>query len=131
MLFHGNKNKKENLTMPIISKKDEKVHSLYFSQDSLLEFTSFVLDAYNSNQKSNPVITYLSEVSGFSYKEVSDAFKYYGYFDRWSKMPFSNILLEANIPRKHWWNLYHLYQRHDIKQSFKNMYDYCTLHLIE
>lgn len=117
--------------MPITSKINERVHSLYFSQDSLLEFTSFVLDAYNSNRKENPVITYLSEVSGYAYKEVSDAFKYYGYFDRWSKMPFSKLLADANINRKHWWELYHLYQRHNIKESFKNMYDYCCAHLIE
>jgi len=77
------------------------------------------------------MIYLLSEATGFTIVEVSDAFKYYGYFARWSKMPFSDLLLKSNIDRKHWWNLYHLYERHNIKESFKKMYTYVADNLFE
>lgn len=103
-----------------------ELENIVFKKTDLSELVDKILLGSIGCLFNNPVIVFLAEKTGFSEQCVSDAFNYLRHFDRWSRMPFAELILNSNIDAEFWWKAYDCYDKNGLNIDYKKMFEYVT-----
>ena len=98
---------------------------MIFKKKDFNYLIDLILLANNEGLGVNPVIGFLAEKMNFEQTAVSDAFRYYQYFGRWSEMPFALVLKESNPDADVFWTVFNCWtEENDL--DYKKMFQIVT-----
>lgn len=93
------------------------------------QLLDIVMDGYNQKSKYNPIVNFLSDVTGYSLIDVSDCFRYYRAFGNFSCTPFTQVIINAPEGSDFWWQLYNSYDRIHLEESYEKMFKILVNHI--
>lgn len=102
------------------------LEKICFDKEDFEYLSDLILQEFRNDNECNPVVQFLSKKSGFNEEQVSDAFRYYSYFNRWSEMPFAAVI-QKSMP-KFWLQVYYA-TKEDGSIDYKKMFEIVTTHI--